>query len=696
MANRVRGDIQGLRAVAVLTVIAAHTGIPGLTGGYVGVDVFFVVSGYLISHLLFAEVERTGRLSLAGFWARRARRILPAATLVTVATLAASLVYLSLVDARQVVTDAGWATAFAANLHFAADGVDYFAQDQGPSPLQHYWSLSVEEQFYLVWPLLLAAVVLAARGQRRRTALPRRDLAVVLAVATVASFTWSVVQTGSNPVAAYFSTLTRAWELGLGALTALVAPRLVRALSRRALGLLTGAGLAAIAVACLTFTTDTPFPGPAAALPVVGTALVLLAGAGRHEPTPNRWLGLQPLRTVGDWSYSLYLWHWPVLVLAERHLGRSLTGLETGSALLATFALAGATYTFVETPFRTGRPARVLTVPRAVALYPACVALVAVACAGSWWWTEWRGGELGHDPAVTVGEYGAPPGADRTVALVRASVLAARDHRPVPSDLTPDVLSLRDSVADVGDCDYTSFPDIRDLCPRGNPDGERTLVVTGDSHARAWIPAFEEIARHDGWKAYYLVKPQCTAARVTVGDLEEGKPWADCDEFHDWVLQQVANLDPDLVVVASSPPVNGVWVDGNHLLEEGAVSHVLTAGYDDLFDRLTDLAPHVALIRDVPKSPEDPATCLTTGDPDLGDCLFRPLDRSRTLGAVPVRRARAHGVEVTDPTRWLCWDGSCPIVVGSTITYRDVDHLTTEYAATLAEPLGRDLGLWSR
>ncbi|MGZ4465230.1 MAG: acyltransferase family protein [Nocardioides sp.] len=694
MASRVRGDVQGLRAVAVLTVMAAHASVPGLQGGYVGVDVFFVVSGYLISHLLFAEVERTGSLSLAGFWARRARRILPAATLVTVATLLASLVWLSLVDARQVVTDAAWATAFAANLHFARDGVDYFAQDQGPSPLQHYWSLSVEEQFYLVWPLLLLALVAATRGERRRSRLPRRDLAVVLGVLTLASLAWSVTRTGADPVAAYFSTLTRAWELGLGALTALLAPRLVRALTPRALTLAATAGLAAIAVACLTFTVRTPFPGYAAALPVLGTALLLLAGAGEHEPAPSRWLGRRPLRTVGDWSYSLYLWHWPVLVLAERHLGRPLTGVETSSALLATFALAAATYRLVETPFRSGRPARALTVPRAVALYPACVALVAVACTGAWTWTAWRGGELGDDPAVTVDEYAAPPGTDPTVALVRASVLAARDHRPVPSDLTPDVLDLRDSVADVGDCDYTE--DVRTLCPRGDTGADRTLVVTGDSHARAWIPAFDEIARHSGWKAYYLVKPQCTAARVSVGDLEDGRPWPACDDFHDWVLQQVDELDPDLVVVASSPPVNGVWVDGRHVTDTDGEARALAAGYDDLFGRLTALAPHVALLRDVPKSPEDPGTCLTTGDPDLGDCLFTPLERSRALGRVPVREARAHGVTVTDPTPWVCWHGACPAVVGSTITYRDTDHLTTEYAASLAEPLGRDLGLWDR
>src|SRR4051794_9792346 len=222
VASHFRRDIQGLRAVAVLTVIASHAGIPHLDGGYVGVDVFFVVSGFLISSLLFREVDRSGRLSLAGFWARRARRILPAATVVTVGTLVASMLWLSLVDARQTVYDAGWATVFAANIHFAARGVDYFAQGETLSPLQHYWSLSVEEQFYLAWPLLLLAAVLLVRrrGGRHTDAgrLPVGAVAVLLAAGVLASFGWSVVHTADDPVAAYFSTLARAWELGIGAL----------------------------------------------------------------------------------------------------------------------------------------------------------------------------------------------------------------------------------------------------------------------------------------------------------------------------------------------------------------------------------------------------------------------------------------------------------------------------------------------
>ena len=239
---RHRDDIQGLRAIAVLTVIASHASVPFLPGGFVGVDVFFVISGFLISQLLFREVERSGRVSIPGFYARRARRILPAATLVTIATVVASAIWLSAIDLVEVVKDSLWAVFFAANIHFAAVGTDYFAAEEPPSPLQHYWSLSVEEQFYLVWPALLLVLVLVAR----RRALPKRLVFGVLLVVTVASFVWSVVSTSSDPLAAYFSTPARAFELGLGALTALVASAVAARWSALVRGLVCGAGLVLI------------------------------------------------------------------------------------------------------------------------------------------------------------------------------------------------------------------------------------------------------------------------------------------------------------------------------------------------------------------------------------------------------------------------------------------------------------------
>ena len=687
-----RDDIQGLRAVAVLIVIASHASVPLMPGGFVGVDVFFVISGFLISQLLFREVEKTGRLSIPSFYARRARRILPAATLVAIATVVASAIWLSAVDLLSVVKDALWSVFFAANIHFAAVGTDYFAQEEPPSPLQHYWSLSVEEQFYLVWPALLLVLVLLS-GRR---ALPRGLVFAVLVVLTGASFAWSLISTASDPLAAYFSTLARAWELGLGALTALVAATVAARMPSVARGLVCLVGLALIGVACVMYSDATPFPGSAAVVPVVGSALVLLAGAGGHatEPLPIRALGVRPMRVLGDWSYSLYLWHWPVLIIAERRVG-ALGFWRTALCLVVVFVLSALTYRYVEQPFRSPRR---FPVRRALSLYPAAVALVAAVALSGYYYSEYSSGALGDNPAVTLTNFGVKDESsydldkDPTIALVQASVIAARHHMAIPSKLEPDILTVRDDEPDLGDCNYEK--DSRELCPRGDPDAERTIVVFGNSHGRMWIPAFDEIGSSLGYKTYYFVKPNCGASLVSVGELTPGSPlWPECDDFRSWALDQIAELHPDLVVVSSSGPNPVLYDDeGNKIPKEG-IDDATHEGYVDLFTQLSTTADRTVLLRDVPKSEELPDECLTQSGNDLGDCLFVPLPASVADADLSESAADETGTEVVDPTKWLCWDGSCPSVIGDVLPYRDRGHLTTVYSASLSDELTKALGL---
>ena len=698
-----RADIQGLRAVAVLVVIAAHAGLVPLTGGFVGVDVFFVISGFLISRLLFLEASRRGRISLSGFYARRARRILPAATLVTVATVVASTWLLGVVDAIEVVYDAAWATVFLANVRFADRAVDYFAQDAGLSPMQHYWSLSVEEQFYLVWPLLLVACLALSRWRGGPGRLPRLPLLGALALLTAGSFGYASVLVAREPASAYFSTPARIWELGVGAMLALVAPALAGRLDRRLRGLLAMTGLGLIAVSCLEFGPATLFPGSAALLPVTGAALAILAGSHPRDrqPLAVRLVGARPMRVIGDWSYSLYLWHWPVLVLARQYLARPLTPLETGAALLAIFALSGATYHLVESPFRRGMR---ISVPRTLVLYPVSLALVAATCAGAWYATQWRGGERGDNPAVTLADYGptrsaegarsGPAARERIsvsaeVALVQASALAAREGRAVPSDLTPDLVDIAGDVADVGGCNYAE--DVRSLCPRGDPDGDRTMIVLGNSHGRMWIPAIDAIGQRAGVRVYYLVLPQCVPG-MTLALPGTGDAWENCLSFNAWAKKQVARLQPDLVLVATAGPPE--WAVETGRISERALDQAYADNLRSLFAEVTRSTERMVLVRDVPQPGADPVDCLASRRADLGRCAFEPDGRAEQHAEISVRVARQAGADVVDTRSWFCWSGTCPAVIGSTITFRDGNHITTAYAAELAEPLGRALGLW--
>jgi peptidoglycan/LPS O-acetylase OafA/YrhL len=358
--QRFRPDIEGLRAIAVGLVLLFHCYGRPVTGGFVGVDVFFVISGFLITSLLLAEQIRNGRISITGFYARRVRRILPASALVVILTVVAAYHYLGFITGNDVATDAKWTAVFSANIHFALIGTDYLGSLRPPSPLQHMWSLGVEEQFYVVWPGLFLLLVVIVRGARHRNA-----LAATLLLIIGLSFAWSVVETMSEVTWAYFSPLTRAWELALGALVAVLAPTIGRLKAGWPTQLIALCGLIGIGLSAFVIDPSTPYPGSAVALPVVSTALVIAAGCANVDTFVGRALSVRPMQWVGARSYSLYLWHWPLLIIAAQYVGDELSRWQnTGLLLLAVIASA-LSYRLVENPIRR---ARVLTSRKGLSL----------------------------------------------------------------------------------------------------------------------------------------------------------------------------------------------------------------------------------------------------------------------------------------------------------------------------------------
>jgi peptidoglycan/LPS O-acetylase OafA/YrhL len=671
-----RVDIQGLRAVAVLLVALGHAGVPSLKGGYVGVDVFFVLSGFLITGILLSEALSTGGVSLVAFYARRARRILPAAALTLIATSIAAHHLLNFVRAREVVEDSIWASLFSANIHFAAEGSDYFQQGQPPSPIQHFWSLSAEEQFYLVWPSVLALVLFGVFS--RRPSLGR--LLIVIGALGTASLLWSVHYTAVSPTAAYFSTLTRAWELALGAALAVGALMIKRIPG--GLQLVMGwAGLAAMAAAAVLFSGNTPFPGYAALLPAVGAALVIAAGLHREGRLgAGRALSVAPLRYVGDRSYAFYLWHWPVLILAAQYVGHDLPTEVNLLLLVGAFLLSIISYKLVEDPLRKLRwPTRVgaLAWPASAA----SVLVVALVISGSIDKTAARieAAAASVKPPVLVdtaaaASYEEPGEPDAPLPPIVAAVRAAEQEAPIPSPLTPPVSRLRD--------DFYFFPNgcvprgsqtKSRICRLGERPSRKAIVVIGDSHAQMWMPTILQMAARDGWVVIPFVKVSCIPRTW----LEARKP---CNTWYRWAKQRAAALRPDVTLIIGSWA--GTWAP------KRAIRAVA-----DLGRSMRSSSRAVIVLDDTPGQRRDPTDCLLDSSSNMKTCSSVQTTVQQQTSTAIRSNARNRGLGFMDSRGWFCAPTQrtprkilCPLIINQTVTYIDRGHVSKTYALQLYQP----------
>lgn len=680
-----RGDIQGLRAVAVGTVVLGHAGVAGFAGGYVGVDVFFVISGFLITGILLRELNRTGRVSVLDFYARRARRILPAAAVTLVATTIAAWAAFSSLRLTEVLHDVVWASLFGANVHFARAGSDYFASDTFVSPVQHFWSLAVEEQFYLVWPaVFLVSALLLPRGRALRL------VGGVLVVICAASLIWSVQRTEAAPTSAYFSTFTRAWELGVGALLALAATR-IQWISRGLLGALSWLGLGLIAWSCLTFTDSTEFPGSAAVMPVLGAALVL---AGGIVPTPygaSLVLDRGPMRRLGDISYSLYLVHWPVLMVPAMAAGHDLSGVRRALLVALAVVLAAISYRWVETPFRVGqvwqRRRR-----QALALWPAAVAVVmaTVGVAG----TQTSG--LAQAERVQLDDRQSTAQVDLRLAVEHAATRSLAG-RPLPKALTPAPDRLReDNWAIPAQC-WADITETRsDLCPMGDPAAERTLVLVGDSHMGMWTAPIADLAKASHWRVLLFMKTGCPPYDTPLWRVELRRTYDECDQWRKWAYQEIAKLHPQRIVATGWTFSRIADVEADDLLadDEGeAGTEAMKPGLDSAMARLTAITRDVTVISDTTTLPARTPDCLTRRGATLHTCVVAPNPVTQARNAEWKAAAEKHGARWVNVEDWLCAKGVCPLVVGNVVVYTDHHHLTRTFAARLRPLLAQALRL---
>jgi peptidoglycan/LPS O-acetylase OafA/YrhL len=666
-----RADIQGLRAVAVLLVVLYHAGVPGIKGGYVGVDVFFVLSGYLITDLLLREHERTGRPSLLRFYARRARRILPMASLVLVATVVASYVLLGFIRAHVIAADGEWASVFGANFHFAAQGTNYLNSQLPPSPVQHYWSLAIEEQFYLVWPALVVGLVWASARHHLR-----RNLVIALVAIIALSFAWSVLQTRTDATWAYFSPFTRSWELALGALLAAGRPRL-EMLPQRLGAWLGWSGLAGILVAAVAFSSSTAFPGTAAALPVVATALVVIGGAVTATSGASRVLGQRPLRFVGDISYSLYLWHWPLLIVFAEYVGHTPSVGTNLLLVLIAFVISYAGYRLVETPVRHAE--RLSSDPVAAVLLGACLVTVSLGISHVTSDAE----PTGRTTKASV------PAPARSTAQVTSDVHQAASATHLPSNLAPPLSALpADIPARPGGCNTETPSQHPKDCVYGDPNARQTVVMFGDSHAEMWMPALDLAARSAERKAILVSQSGCPAPVVHELDAQTQEPNHACDDWRQWAVTHIRSLHPQMVIVAS------MYFYPEDFDHKVIATSEWDRGLASVLRQLAMPGTQLVVLGDTPYMRLSPPDCLAAHPDDVGTCSSpRQTSVLAASNSGIQATARAAHALYQPVDQWFCDRRTCPAIVGRIGVYRDRAHMSATYAAWLYAVFGKAVGI---
>ncbi|MBO9047297.1 acyltransferase [Curtobacterium flaccumfaciens pv. flaccumfaciens] len=662
-----RADIQGIRAVAIALVILYHLWPNRITGGYVGVDVFFVISGFLITgHILKAAEREQPVPMLIGFYARRIRRLAPAAVVVLVAVLVFTVLLLPASTWSATGSNVLAASLFSENWFLAAQSVSYLDADAVPSAVQHFWSLSVEEQFYIVWPLvLLAAIALLAR--RRAT-----WIVVVIGAVGIVSFCWGLLHTATNQDAAFFDTTARAWQFAVGALVAFVPLP-----GPRTRLWVPWVGLAAIAAAALLYSEATPFPGIAAVLPTVGAAVVIAGRAPAAEPWSFGFLAsFGPVRWLGDVSYSAYLWHWPLIILVPQWLGVDL-GLRLKLAILcATVVLAWASHRYVENPVRrsavlTKRRRRSFVAGGAtlLVLVAGCFGTVGVANA------QMDAADDRLLAQVTGGQtcLGAGAIGDRSCADPWGDI----DVADVPAPLSDKPLVWKDDCID----DVTE--NTEKYCTYGDPDASETLLLWGDSHAGAWSSAFDIAGKLDHVKVIVAARNRCPSSMeaptgTTYGDVIPADQRGWCAARNDWVMKTLVPR-ADRVVLAD------LWANYRFAGTDSAQAD----GYSELIDGVRDAGLPVTMLQHVPltgQTLEDKVigpSCLASG----GSCTNDVAHALPPSTSLPQRLLVDEGYG--DVVRWVpvesqfCHDGRCYSAIGGVSVYFDGSHLSNTYSASL-------------
>lgn len=655
-------DIAGLRGVAVLAVVLFHAHVPFVNGGFVGVDIFFVISGFLITGLLVNEYERTGTLSFKGFYARRCRRIIPAAALVIVVSVIAAALTMPLLKVFKQSIDLLAAAANVANWHFIAQNADYLAGAIDGSLATHFWSLSIEEQIYFVWPLtIFAAAALVSKTPLRRYFSIRVSVGLVVGVISAVSLFWAIRLTDSDPALAYMATHTRVWQFGVGALLAVITPLLTSGRAAKVLrpcAFLAGwAGLAGVVAACTIITVHTPYPGTAALLPTLSAALIIASGqiAGTSVPFAGLVLDTVPLRFLGRVSYSWYLWHWPAIVLFE-----TWTGINSWPALLVVSGVAlliatASTLFFEEPIIGNAELRRNSSASISVGLTGLVVGLAVAMTAG-----VLSVKEASRDTVASASlSYQSVFGAKSTTMAgpVIPNPFQAYDDRPSPNECLVPVGQL----APTRDCVF------------GPQDGV-PVVLFGDSHAEQWAEALRSIGAAHGWRIHQFTKAACPAQNLRPRPrMTDPFNKSDCVDWRKDALRQIAAVEPKIIIFSSL----STYVPDYDDVQEA---------WNDTLAALRATGAQLVYIADTPYPGFQVADCMSGALDNWHKCDFG-LDGFHRIEPILDQQARGESTDIVTigVNHLLCDGNTCFPARNKILFYRDDSHLTNT-AATVLEP----------
>ncbi|MGV9333380.1 acyltransferase family protein [Nocardia sp. NPDC003726] len=669
-AAEYRHDLDGLRGVAIALVVAFHIWFGRVSGG---VDVFLVLSGYFFTGSLLRGVAATGTVRVVRTARRLARRLLPALVTLLAAVIVATVLLRPFTQWGEMAAQTLASLLYYQNWYLALSWSDYLAADPSVSPLQHLWSMAVQTQFYLLALVAVAAVARLCLRFARPGAVPP-VLAILLGIGAVASFLYAAHGAAAHQGWNYYDSFARAWELFAGALLAIVAPLLSPPRSAR----VAAAVLGAVAVLTCGWLIDGAdrFPGPAALVPVGATVALIVAGgdlAAAQQPLPNRLLGAPAMVRLGELSYALYLWHWPILIFVLARTGAATAGLGVGLGVIgASLVLAYLTNRFVEEPLRmrSGRPvaqppARAVRTGRLVAALGVAVLAVAVG--------EQVATRANPPRAVAVLDPGHYPGAE---ALVNGASTPEAPMRPSVYEAPADAAypSRDGCIADW---------DTRDVvtCTYGDADAQRTIAVVGSSHAEHWVPALDLLAREHAFRVEVYLKMGCPLT-VAAEPMYKGEANPDCRDWSVEVIDRLGLQRPEWVFTTATRPRDGAGDE-------------TPPDYPEVWTRLADRGLNVLAIRDTPWLRRDGVRyraidCLA----QHGDRISCGMPRAAALDEVnPALEFAASFPNVfpLDLSDALCERDVCAVSEGNVLIYHDEHHLTASYSRSLAPELGRHL-----